>query len=115
MLNLREKGMILYIIQHCKRIESKLPNSTRTTLDENEDITEIICFNILQIGELAKGLSDEFVMTYKNVPWKNIKRMCDKVAHGYGTINLDQIWKAASEDIKPLREYCERILKENNN
>lgn len=40
--------------------------------------------------------------------------MRDKVAHGYGIINLDQIWKAASEDIKPLREYCERILKENN-
>ena len=113
MLTLKEKGILLYIIEHCKRIEGKLFGVTRSTLDEDKDITEIICFNILQIGELAKGLSDAFIYKYSNVPWKNIKGMRDKVAHGYGTINLDQVWQTAVNDIKPLREYCERIINDN--
>ena len=39
--------------------------------------------------------------------------MRDKVAHGYGTIDLDIVWNAASKEIRPLKEYCEQILKEN--
>ena len=113
MLTVKEKGILLYMIEYCKRIEGKASISSRQTLDEDKDITEIICFNILQIGELAKGLSDDFINTYKEVPWKSIKGMRDKVAHGYGTIDLDQVWQAAANDIKPLREYCERIIKEN--
>lgn len=48
------------------------------------------------------------------VPWSSIKGMRDIVAHGYGTIDLDRVWQTAFEDIKPLREYCEQIINENN-
>ena len=114
MLTVKEKGILLYIIEHCERIENKIINATRKTLDENKDIEEIVCFNILQIGELAKGLSDDFINRYNKVYWKGVKGMRDKVAHGYGTIDLDQIWEAASKEIKPLKEYCELIIEENS-
>ena len=111
MLTIKEKGILLYIVDYCNRIESKSVNLTRQMLDKDKDITEIICFNILQIGELAKGLSDEFIAKYNSVPWKSIKGMRDKVAHGYGTINLDQVWQAAISDIPTLKKYCEMIIK----
>ena len=114
MLTLKERGILIYIIDHCKRIEEKSNNSTRQTLDDNKDITEIICFNILQIGELAKNLSSEFIKTYPDMPWKEIKGMRDWVAHGYGTIDLKEIWNTATNDIKPLREYCEQIVTQKN-
>ena len=50
----------------------------------------IICFNILQIGELAKNFEPSFIIEYNNVPWKQIKGMRDKVAHGYGTIKKEE-------------------------
>ena len=113
MLTVKEKGILLYIIDYCKRIEGKTVGATRETFDDNIDITEIVCFNILQIGELAKRLNDDFILKYNEVPWKNIKGMRDKVAHEYGTIDLDQVWNAATNDIRPLREYCEKIINEN--
>ena len=113
MLTVKEKGTLLNIIEHCKRIEGKVEGASRETLDKDLDVTEIICFNILQIGELAKGLNNDFVNKYNKVPWKYIKGMRDKVAHGYGTIDLDQIWAAATNDITPLKLYCEEII--NNN
>ena len=113
MLSVKEEGTLIYIIEHCVRIESKMVGATRETLDNDKDIEEIVCFNILQIGELAKGLDNTFIKKYNGVPWKSIKGMRDKVAHGYGTIDLDEVWKAASKEVKPLRQYCERILQEN--
>ena len=110
MLSIKEKGIMFYIIEHCKRIEEKISFATRETFDENKDIEEIVCFNLLQIGELAKSLSDEFLTKYNEVDWKGIKGMRDQVAHGYGTIDLDKIWKSASQEVKPLREYCQLIL-----
>jgi len=50
---------------------------------------------------------------YSKMPWKDIKGMRDWVAHGYGTIDLNKVWKTATEDIKPLFDYCESILNEN--
>ena len=72
-----------------------------------------VCFDVLQIGELAKSLSNEFIFKYNQVPWKDIKGMRDWVAHGNHKIEISRVWKTAIDDIKPLHDYCESILKEN--
>lgn len=113
MLTTKEKGILIYIIDYCKRIEEKVSDETRQSFENNLDIIEIVCFNIFQIGELAKRLNEDFIIKYDGVPWKKIKGMRDKVAHEYGIINIDQVWNAAVNDIKPLREYCEQILNDN--
>ena len=113
MLSIKEKGIMFYIIKHCSRVEDKINNISYETFSSNEDIKEIISFNVLQIGELAKNLSTDFLKRYPQMPWKDIKGMRDQLAHGYGTINLEEIWKTATSDIKTLRKYCEQILRDN--
>ena len=113
MLTIKEKGLLEGIIRHCKRIEEKTIGITQKDFFENEDVKEIISFNIFQIGELAKNFSPEFLSKYNQVPWKDIKGMRDWVGHGYQTIELEDIWDTANDDVKPLREYCEKILEEN--
>ncbi len=54
MLTIKEKGLLLGIIKHCNKINEKMTGLAREDLDANEDVLQIICFNILQIGELAK-------------------------------------------------------------
>ena len=114
MLTIKEKGLLLNIIKHCNKIELKMASLTRTKFDEDEDIREIICFNIFQIGELAKNFEPEFIRKYSGMSWKQIKGMRDKIGHGYGTIDLDRIWDTAVKDIKPLNDYCKEILDRNN-
>lgn len=110
MLTVKEKGILTYIIEHCRRIEEKVEDATRETLETNKDIEEIICFNIFQIGELVKHIPTELLAKYNGMPWDDIKGMRDWVGHGYGSINLDDVWKTASEDILPLRIYCQDII-----
>ena len=114
MVNIKEKTILYNIIKHCKRIEVKISNIDRDIFDKSEDLKEIICFNILQIGELAKGFDKNFLIQYNEVPWKDIKGMRDWVAHGYGTIDWNDVWNTAIKDIAPLRVYCEKILANND-
>ena len=113
MLNVKEKGILIIIIKHCNTINAKMSNLTKEQFDKDEDIIQIIYFNIMQIGELAKNIDAEFIVKYNKVPWKQIKGMRDKVAHGYGTIDIDKVWFTALDDINPLLSYCQQIINEN--
>ena len=45
------------------------------------------------------------------MPWKQIKGMRDKVAHGYDTLEFDLVYATAKEDIPALQDYCLEIVK----
>ena len=113
MLEVKDKGRLLQIIKHCERIDEKIRNIDKNTFENDIDVREIICFNIFQIGELAKGLSENFISKYNAIPWKQIKGMRDRIGHGYETIDIDIVWNTAKESIKELYEYCKKILNEN--
>ena len=112
MLNVRDYSVLKNIIKHCLRVESKTQYLTLEKFTNDLDVKEIVCFNILQIGELSKQLTDSFVKKYNAMPWRDIKGMRDVIAHGYGTIDEETVWKTAINDIKPLRDYCDKIIKE---
>ena len=57
MLNIKDEGRLLQIVKHCNKINKKMNNITTTQFYKDEDLREIVCFNIFQIGELAKGLT----------------------------------------------------------
>lgn len=100
------------IIRYCERIEEKIRLIDKEAFIENDDIKEIVCFNIIQIGELVKKIDNDFLLKYPKMPWGNIKGMRDWVAHGYGTIDFYKVWNTACFEIKPLRDYCQEILQE---
>ena len=62
MLTLKDKGLLFYIIEHCKRIEEKIKDKSKECFYSDKDIIEIVCFNILQIGELVKNFSDDLLI-----------------------------------------------------
>ena len=113
MLSIKDKGRLSQIVKHCNKINKKMKNITTSQFYKDEDLREIVCFNIFQIGELAKGLSSLFTKEYNEVPWKQIKGMRDIIGHGYETIDVEIIYNTANSDIKELSEYCNKILSSN--
>ena len=112
MLTVKEKGLLLYIVDHCNRIEGKINGVSKEEFFADEDIKEIVCFNLLQIGELASKFTADFLKSYPDVPWEEMRGLRNRIVHGYGSIKIERVWGTAVKDIKPLREYCESILKQ---
>ena len=110
MLGVKDQGILLQIIKRCNRVIEKVSNISETEFSLNDDIKEVVCFNLFQIGELANGLSIEFIKEYNKIPWKQIISMRNRIVHGYDTINLEIVWSTAIESIPELKEYCKVIL-----
>ena len=85
MVSIKDKGIILQIVKRCNRIMDKVSVITQEDFNKNEDVKEVVCFNLFQIGELANGLSEEFVKEYNKIPWKQIIGMRHRIVHGYNT------------------------------
>ena len=111
MLNKKDIGILLQIIKRCTRINDKIENIDLYSFSTNNDLQEIICFNMFQIGEMANGLSFDFLKTNTLILWKHIIGLRNRIVHGYDTINLSIIWNTVKENILELKMYCEEIFK----
>ena len=66
---------------------------------------------VLQIGELANGLSEEYrEETKKRMPWGMIRGMRNWLAHAYAEIDEEIIWETAVNDIPKLLNFCNAEL-----
>ena len=81
--------------------------------DEGFIYRNSITMPILQIGELVKNLSNEFISKNSAMAWKAIAGMRDIFAHHYGSIDYEMTWNTSIEDIPALREYLMKIQHEN--
>jgi len=109
----KNKQVLKHIVEYCGNIEKTIERFGRDFLifEEDWDYKSSISFNIQQIGELAKKLSDSFVKETEDViPWHDIAGMRDLFAHQYASMNLEEIWHTATTDIPELKEFCESIL-----
>lgn len=66
---------------------------------------------ILQIGELANGLSVEFrEETKEQMQWGLIRGMRNWLAHAYTEMDENVIWETATNSIPGLLHFCERVI-----
>ena len=113
----RDKNILQHIKIHCDDIEGFIK---RFGKDFNVFISDKAYFNavsmgILQIGELAKNLSEEYVAkTSEKIPWSSVKGMRNIVAHNYGSVDEELLWETATEDVPVLLEFCSSELKRMN-
>ncbi|MEG1497640.1 MAG: HepT-like ribonuclease domain-containing protein, partial [Clostridiales bacterium] len=73
---------------------------------QDRDYRDAISMNILQIGELAKKLSNEYIQNNSQIPWRDIMRTRDLFAHHYGYVDSQELWLIASNDIPQLKNFC---------
>ena len=71
-----------------------------------------IGMTVINIGELVKNLTDDFRMTYNNIPWKEISGFRDIAAHKYKTLDMKIVYNTVKVDIVELKKNIENILVE---
>lgn len=54
------------------------------------------------IGEAARGISKEFQAAHPEIPWRPIQAQRHVLAHEYGEIKHDRIWRVATIHIPDL-------------
>jgi uncharacterized protein with HEPN domain len=65
---------------------------------------------LLVLCEAAKRISEPFRTLYPDIPWSPMARMRDKLIHAYDLVNLEEVWRTATEDIPALLAQLEQLL-----
>lgn len=81
-------------------------------LRKNSLIKKGVVMSLLNIGELASKLPNEFTDEHSQVPWRSMVGMRNFAAHGYHIMNLGIIWDTAQSSIPELIHFIEKIFNE---
>lgn len=108
--------VLRHILKYCEKVETLILRfgNDITVFKKDMAYRDAVSMNILQIGELANHLSEEYrLLTKQKMPWAAIRAMRNLFAHNYGQMDVDVIWKTASEDIPGLKKFCEEQIRTN--
>lgn len=62
------------------------------------------------LGEAARRVSQEFQEEHPEIPWRPIIGLRNVLAHEYGEIKADRIWRIASEDVAELVRKLQPLI-----
>ena len=64
------------------------------------------------IGEATKHIPTKDRARYPKVPWLEMAAIRDKLIHDYFGVNIEVVWKTATDDLPKLESQIVRIVKE---
>lgn len=100
-------------MEYCDKISSYLTekNVDREAFLGDSYHQDICSFYCLQIGETANDLSAMYVEAHPEVEWRKIVGLRNNIAHEYGNIDADILWKVVTKNIPELEEFCKGQIK----
>ncbi|MEX2246569.1 MAG: DUF86 domain-containing protein [Dehalococcoidia bacterium] len=84
----------------------------RTQFSGDEMRQDAVIRRLEVIGEAARRLSDDFRSSHPEAPWRSIIGMRNALIHLYDEVNLDEVWRVATEDVPRLIALLEPLLPE---
>lgn len=72
----------------------------KTDFLEDEKTQDAVAMKIIVIGEIATKLIEkhsDFISHNTHVPWRSIKGMRNRIAHGYFEIDQEVVWETVQQ------------------
>lgn len=82
---------------------------SRDDLNTNQILASALIREIGVIGEAATRVSTDKRDQLKEIPWKSIIGMRNRLIHDYDEIDLDLLWETVTKDVSELIEKLEGI------
>lgn len=65
---------------------------------------------LIILGEAAKKITPDFIATHPELPWKQIIKMRDKIAHHYDDVDYAKIWRIVYDIIPPALPIIKNLI-----
>ena len=106
----RDTIILKKVMSEISIAQKMLGEISYTEFESNELLKRAICMTVINIGELVKNLSDEFMLNHRSVPWKEIAGFRDIAAHKYQTLRMEDVYETVTVDFPTLYSQLEDIL-----
>ncbi|MCX7140771.1 MAG: DUF86 domain-containing protein [Proteobacteria bacterium] len=104
---LRQADYLEHMLDAIRLARSYVDGLSREDFLADKKTQQAVVLNIVVIGEAATQLANEFpafVAQTPELPWKQMRGMRNRMAHGYFEINMDIVWDTVKDAFPDLEQ-----------
>jgi uncharacterized protein with HEPN domain len=102
----KDAGYLWDMLDSAKTINNFLSGVSFSQYMQDRQLQLAVERSIEIIGEAARRISKVFQDAHSDIPWQNIMAQRNVLAHEYGEIKQELIWKVATVRIPELIAAC---------
>jgi uncharacterized protein with HEPN domain len=79
---------------------------------------QAVIMSLIIIGEAATKVMDayvKFTQTHPEVPWRSMRNMRNRMAHGYFEVDLDVVWETTQQWLPELLKQLPTVRQDADN
>ncbi|MCL2662132.1 MAG: DUF86 domain-containing protein [Oscillospiraceae bacterium] len=92
------------ILSEINEIDLFTANMSEADFYTDPKTQKAVVMTLINIGELSKSYTDEFISLNKNIPWKKVQAMRNVAAHRYEAVNMERVWDTVKVSIIELKK-----------
>ncbi len=108
----RDKAYLQDILDAISDIEEFIKDIPEKDFYKNREKQYAVLRALEIIGEATKNLTKELKIKYREIPWRDIAGMRDKLIHMYFEVKLDLVWQTITDKLPELKKQISEVLKE---
>jgi len=105
-----EQVFLKHILEEINFLLRETENISFEEFMKNQILKRASSRSLEIIGEAVKNLPADFKKRYKDIEWKKIAGLRDKIIHYYFGVNWDILWDVIKNQLPKLKEQVENIL-----
>ena len=101
----RLRNYLRHMLGSTRHVHEYTFGMSREEFEHDTKTQDAVVFSIGRIGEAATQLTarhPEYATAHPEIPWSLMKRMRNRMFHGYFAINLSVVWATIHTDLSPL-------------
>lgn len=94
-----------HIVEAARLCASYVDAMNKESFLADKRTQQAVILNLIVIGEAATRLLNEypeFTLQHATIPWKSMKGMRNRIAHGYFDVDLNVVWDTALQSLPQL-------------
>ncbi len=104
------KDYLVDIIDAIEKAESFVKGMNFESFEKDAKTTFAVIRAFEVMGEAVKKIPSSVRNKHKNLPWKEMAGMRDKLIHEYFGIKPRVVWKTIKRDLPKIKPYLQSIL-----
>jgi uncharacterized protein with HEPN domain len=106
----KDKAYLKHILDAITDIEKFVEGITQEEFYKNKEKQYAVLRALEIVGEATRNLSKELKATYREIPWRDIAGMRNKLIHEYFGVKLELVWETVKDKLPELKIQIRNIL-----